>query len=209
MPRYQFVCPKCRRETERMLGFEEFDRLKTRQRCECGGVLQHEAFTDRTTPVFIGRKKPGSPRRPRVRGFESGPTGFMKRSQENDGCTSAAQRKSLARNATAEGVNVAGGVFVPGLCRRGKTNDPYAVVHSLGEAVAKAEQLGRCVEGAVNYESSVRDEHLARTEQPYRCSPDLVRQEVEREIREKHGGKVTKTRRRDIVEKHIAVHSGN
>ena len=188
------------------LSFAEFDVAADDQTCKsCGEPTQRQISMDFT---FIGRQKPGGLLRPRVRGFESGPTGFLKNGSENDGCSDPMQRMRLRANAQAAGVNIAGGVFVPGLCRRGVQEDPEAVVHSLGEAVQKTEQLGRCMEGAVEYRSSVRDSDLAKIEAPYRCNADMVKQEVQQEVKEVHGGRVTRRKLRDITEKHVMAHSG-
>lgn len=205
MPCHDYKCKKCKETAERYVRFSE---LGEAQRCECGGVMERQFPTE--APYFKGRQKPKSMSRPSVRGLDSGPGGFLNGRTENAGCGSRAQMARLQRNLAAEGMSLGGGVFVPGLCRKGRQEDPFAVVHSKEEMTQKAEQLGRCLEDrdGVVFQPTLHDEFYAKQEAPYRCSPDLVKEEVAQDIKEL-GGKVSKTKKRDLIEKHVALHSGN
>jgi putative FmdB family regulatory protein len=203
VPYHDYVCKKCGETTERYFRFSELDE---QHKCECGGKLDRQF---NFCPYFKGRQKPKSMSRPQIRGMDSGPGGFMSGRTENNGCGSRAQAERLQKKLAANGMSLGGGVFVPGLCRKGIQEDPYAVCHSKEEIVQKAEQLGRCIEGEIEYRPSIHDELFAKAEAPYRCSEKVVQPDVQAEIKRKHGGKVSASKKREITERMIEKHSGN
>lgn len=204
MPLHDYTCKKCKETDERYVRFAD---MNQDQRCECGGVMERQF---NFAPYFAGRQKPKSMSRPTIRGMDSGPGGLLTGNVMR-GCGSNAQLSRLKKNLAKEGRSLGGDFFVPGLCRKGVQEDPHAVCSDWSEAAQKAEALGRCLETAdgLLYESTVRDEHLAKTEGPYRCSEKVVQPDVNREVKEKHGGKVSSSKRKEITEKFVDLHSGN
>lgn len=188
MPVYEFDCLTCNRRTERFIRLAELDALRDAQRCEvCESPLK-KVFSLATLRTD---------------------TQFLAGSHNDDGFgrDDWSRRQARAKAALA-GVNIAGKKFHPGLCRPGELFDPYAWYDSKAEVVRKAEAQGKCVHGAIEHESPIRDADLKANEEPYRVSPDCVQTEVDQEIKQVHGGTVTPKQRREIVEKFVDIHSG-
>lgn len=126
----------------------------------------------------------------------------------DDGLPDERSRKLAHQKARAAGVNISGAKFHPGLCRRGVPFDPQAWYRDEAEVKQKVERLGRCVEGSVNHRSSIRDCDLAAVDRPYRVADEVVKPEVDLEIKEVYGGKVTPQKRKELTEKYVEQHSG-
>jgi hypothetical protein len=188
---YDFQCPKCNKRDERYVRLANYDREIANQHCDCGARMK-KVF------AFNGT----------LAGLDKG--GFLTGRVENDGCADAGMRARLRRNAKRMGENISGGFFVPGLCRHGVAEDPYAVCRSKSEVIEKARKLGRCLQGpGMDLETPIREEHLAKAERPYRASVDTVLPNVIDKIRGEHGGSVTKRKFHDMVESAVETASGN
>ena len=208
MPQYDFYCDTCRLKYTRYLSFAEFDTKRDTQRCQC---CEGTLVPAMNCPTFIGRKKPGSAKRPRVRCVESGPGGFMANSTENDGFLNNRQRQMAKAIARKAGVSTAGKKWFPQLTRDGHPMDPLAWCADSAEVAAKVQALGRSCTGAFEVKGVVKDEIYARAESQrdnYRVAPDLVQPEVNAEIKERLGGKATTNQRRELTEKYVEIHSG-
>jgi hypothetical protein len=183
MPLYSLYCPRCEIELERFCSVET---MYTQECEECGAVLEKRFSvpTLRTDTQFMAGAGVAC-----------------------DGLHDPMSRRMAYAKAKAAGVNIAGKKFHPGLCRRGVPFDPQAWYGDRSEVVRKADAMGRCVEGDINHTSAVRDEDYARVEAPYRCSAQAVRDEVNAEIRQAHGGKVSRKKRREITERLRDTHT--
>ena len=143
-----------------------------------------------------------------LRGLDKG--GFLVGRVENDGCTDHAMRARLRKNCEKAGTSLGGGVFVPGLCRKGVPEDPYAVVHSRSEVIKKARELGREVHGPdMDVETPIFEEHLAKAESPYRANEQIGIDRAIEKVKRDHGGSVSRKKFRDIVQDEIEIASGN
>lgn len=186
MPIYQFTCDHCGLGDERLISLADFDVLVSVQRCESCGQLLRKVVTPcalRTTTRFM--------------------------SGSGDGLPDDTSRRIAYAKARAAGVNISGKKFHPGLCPKGEPFSPKAWYGDESEVRRKAAALGRGLEGAINAAAPIFDHDLAANEKPYRIATHLVREDVDREIAECHGGKVTPEKRREITERHRDKHSGN
>ena len=188
MPLYEFSCPECGQRDERFISLAEFDEKVQSQQCVACGQRLRKVFS---VPALVSD------------------TGFMSGIASDDGFGKDERgRKMALEKAKAAGVSVAGKRFHPGLCRRGVMFDPQAWYGSRTEVKKKADALGRNVDGCVTHRTPVRDEFYKKAEAPYECSPDLVKEEVKREIKQKHNGQATPSQVRTITERQVAIHSG-
>jgi putative FmdB family regulatory protein len=188
MPVYEFTCPQCGVYDERYIRLADLEAQKDKQLCPNCEALMVKKFS---IPIL------------------KTDTAFMAGSHIDDGLPDDASRKIAYAKARAAGVNVSGKRFQPGLCPTGDMFSPKAWCGDRAEIKRKAEELGRDVDGAVTHRSSIRDEHYAKLEKPYRVAPHVVMPYVEKEIKEVHGGKVDAKTKRDIIEKHRDRHSGS
>jgi len=188
MPLYEFECPKCGAKDERVISLANFDTMKDTQKCDCGAKMKKLI----STPMVIGTDTQL----------------FLSKSDDGFGNDNAG-RQAAKKKAAAAGVPTAGKTFVPGLCRRKVPYDPSAWVSDKAEVVAKAEKLGRCVEGSISHHTPVRDKDYARIEAPYRVSKETIMPEVQLDNRRKYGGKATKQQIDNLIQEKIEIHSGN
>jgi hypothetical protein len=203
MPQYLYHCDHCRTRETRIIPFAQFDAQKNEQFCaDCKRRLELQTFTTDTMPTFIGRQKPGSGLKPRSRGFDHGPNGFNRGSDDGFGNDNASRQ--MARKIAAKaGVGVAGARFHPGLAARGKMFDPNAWIRSDGEARAQAQRIGADLHGLIEFEHTPHDSFYEANEESKRDRPseDAVKFDVMREVKEQHGGNVTRKQAREITEK--------
>lgn len=133
-------------------------------------------------------------------------TVFMAGSHEDDGFGNDNEwRKRALKKARAAGVSTTGKRYHPGLAS--EPCDPRAWYDSKGYVEKRVREMGKSCEGAVNVEQVIPDAPHP-VDKPYRCAPDMVDNEVAEVIREKHGGKVSVKKFRDIQEGLIEKHSG-
>jgi len=133
-------------------------------------------------------------------------TRFM--SGSSDGLPDDASRRIAYAKAREAGVSVSGKKFHPGLCRKGMAFDPQAWYGDEVEAKRKALSLGRSVEGSINATGPTFDADLAALEKPYRVARHIVKDDVNREIKQVHGGKVSKEKREELYRHFQDKHSG-
>jgi hypothetical protein len=137
-------------------------------------------------------------------------TTFMSGQHEDDGFGTDDRSRKLARaKAEAMGVNISGKKYHPGLCRKGVPLDPQAWYGDESEVRKKAAAKGCNVHGSIEMETSVPDYLLKKAAQPYQCSRATVQPDVDREVKEVHGGKATKKQRDNLYRKFQAKHSGS
>lgn len=142
---------------------------------------------------------------PHIQGTD---TILMSGSDDGFGNDNASRQMAIAKARTA-GVSVAGMKYCPGLCRKGVRFDPEAWYKDAADVKRKAQSLGRCVEGSITVESPIRDSDLATQEKPYRVARHVVKEDVDREIDQQHGGKVSKEKREELYVKYQDKHSGS
>ena len=181
---YEMKCETCGKHADVYIRLAAYSKEINRQTCECGGHMIQVI-----TP-------------PTLKGMDSGPAGFMRGRIENDGCVDEFTRRRVERNL---GHKLNGGVFVPGLCPQGEGFSAKAVCHSRNEVIQKARKLGVAVRGpGINVEPRISDaaykEREEQDSKDYVPSEQAMRTSIAQEIREKHGGKVTRKQYRKIVE---------
>jgi hypothetical protein len=177
---YEFICTneKCRKREERYVRLANYDQEVHKQKCDCGNRMEK---------VFV-------PFAGTLTGLDSGPQGFMRGRESNDGCCDDFTRRRVERNL---GHKLNGAMFVPGLCRQGVQFDPMAVCSSRQEVIDKARALGVAVRGpGINVEPR---EKPPEDEGDYTPSPEALKATIIREVQQNHGGKVTRKKLREIT----------
>jgi hypothetical protein len=178
---------------------------------KCGHCChQWEVFEDRDAPRDQPCPKCGGVATrvfgcPHIQGTD---TLLLQGTDDGFGPDNASRQMALAK-AQAAGISVSGMKFHPGLCRRGVRFDPQAWYRDGADVKRKARQLGRCVEGAVNVTSPIFESDLAAQEKPYRVARHVVKEDVDREVAQCHGGKMTKAKREELYHKYVDKHSGS
>lgn len=187
---HEFSCVKCGKHDDRYIRLADYDKEIGKQKCDCGAHM-NKVFT----PV-------------RLAGLDKGQ--FLAGRVENDGCSDNAMRARLKRNRRKAGVPETGGFFVGGLCRKGISEDPYAVCYSKAEVLEKARKLGRCVEGpGMDMESPISEEHLAKAEAPYRANPKQLIPDIIDKVNREYGGKIERKKFNQLLEAAVDRASGN
>jgi putative FmdB family regulatory protein len=181
MPLYTFQCSDCQQADDRFLKLSDYERTRDKQKCEnCGAKMR------RVVNV------------PTLAGLDSGPDGFLRGRQENDGVCDDFARQRIERN---YGGKLGGGFFVPGLCRPGQQFDPYAVCHSRDEVIAKARALGVGVRGpGINVEPRMSEAEIKQREEGDDGVPSekAIKATLNEEIVKNHGGRVTKKKAKEL-----------
>jgi hypothetical protein len=144
---------------------------------------------------------------PILAGLDSGADGFMRGRTENDGCVDDFARRRVEQNL---GHSMGGGFFVPGLCPADKPFAAEAVCYSRQEVIDKARKLGVGVRGpGINVEPQRSDAEIKAREEADDGVPSIqaMKHTISEEIRQNHGGKVTRKEYRKIAERLQARHS--
>jgi hypothetical protein len=118
-------------------------------------------------------------------------------------------RQIALAKARAAGVSTTGMKFNYGLCPKGEPFSPKAWYRDGAEARRKVRELGRCANGAINVSSPLSDADIADNEKPYRVSRSVVKEDVDREIAQCHGGMVSAGKKEELYSKYQDKHSGS
>lgn len=130
--------------------------------------------------------------------FHGTDTQFMRGTHLDDGFgTDNKTRQKVHAKARAQGINPTGMKWVPGLVPKGEQYSPDGLVNGRGDVVKRCQNKGWGCEGRINVKAVEPDEP-GMHERQYEIADDLIAEDVDKIVKQEHGGKVSKKKREQL-----------